>query len=309
MSFFSTLSVIFSTHQLCIVGTVLWSVSKSTPDPDVVRKNVASTRKRAAAYPLFLPRGVTLREMEKFWHELQFDPVAPVRVPFKAELFRSPPKNVILLRLLARKGRWRLEHSMHVQKGRPKLVLGIPDDAKNVAPLLALAHGSGLVQTVSGSNLDDTTTTKLSTKLRRISTKIKRLRRKDRPVRSSSWRSAGASKDQDQSTRKAKNPQTIGPIGNTSTTRFSTRLWLRDKGRPVRSSSWQSAGVSKDQDQTTRKVKNSETIVPTSSYPSQTTVQTTHVHAAFKAEHSLGTNTADSGDFIAETKSPHTEEM
>jgi len=116
--------------------------------------------------------------LENFWHELQFNPVAPVDVPFKAELFHSPPKRIKRLRLLAREGRRRLERSIRKQKDRPKFVRGIPNDAETVAPLLALAHGPGLVQTVSRSNLDtvdNTTTTNLS-------------------------------KDQDQPTRKAKNP-------------------------------------------------------------------------------------------------------
>lgn len=176
----------FSAHQLRIVGTVLWSISKSTPDPDVVRKNVAGARKRAT-YPLYLPRGVASQQMEKFWHELQFDPVAPVEVPFKAEMFRSPPKRVKLLRRLARQGRWRLKISIRKQKGRPKLVQGIPDDPQMVAPLLALAHGPKLVQTASRSKLDvvdDTATTNFSTKLRRLN-------RKGRPAGSSCMWLAG----------------------------------------------------------------------------------------------------------------------
>jgi hypothetical protein len=103
--------------------------------------------------------------MEKFWHELQFNPVAPVEVPFKADLFRSPTSNITTLRRLARKGRRRLDYSMREQEGRPKLVLGIPNDAQTVAPLRALAHGPVLVQTVSRSNLDavdNTATTNLS---------------------------------------------------------------------------------------------------------------------------------------------------
>ncbi|KAF8500917.1 mitochondrial protein Pet127-domain-containing protein [Russula emetica] len=122
--------------------TVHWSVSK-THDPNVVRKTVTGARRRAT-YPLFLPRGVTLRQMKKFWHELQFNPVVPVEVPFKAEMFHSPPNRIRSLRLLARKGRRRLEHSIRKQKGRPKLVKGIPDDAQKVAPLLALAHAKNL---------------------------------------------------------------------------------------------------------------------------------------------------------------------
>jgi hypothetical protein len=187
MSSFPTLSAIFSTHQLCIVGTVLWSVSKSTPDPNVVRNNIAGARKRAT-YPLFRPRGVDLQQMEQFWHELQFNPVAPVEVPFKAELFHPPPKRIRVLRRLAGKGRQRLEHSILKQNGRPKHVLGIPNDAQNVAPLVALAHGPGLVQTVGRSNLDvvdNTTTTNLS-------------------------------ENQEQTTRKAKNSQTAPPIDTSS---------------------------------------------------------------------------------------------
>ena len=248
MSSFPTLSAIFSTHQFRIAGTVLWSVSKSTPDPKVVRENVAGARKRAT-YPLYLPRGVASGQMEKFWHELQFNPAEPVDVPFKAELFRSPPRTVKFLRHLARKGRWRLEHSIRKQNGRPKHVLGNPNDVREVAPLLALAHGRGR------SNLDavdNTTTTKLSTKLRRQG-------RKDRPRRSSSMRLAEGFEDQDQTTRKARNPQTAAP---------------------------------------------------TSSHPSQTTVQTTQVHTVPKAKPiAQDTNATGSGNFIPETKSVHSEGM
>jgi hypothetical protein len=174
----STLSAIFSTHQLCNVGTVLWSVSKSTRDPKVVRNNIAGARKRAT-FPLFLPRGVTLRQMEQFWHELQFNPAAPVEVPFKAERFQLPPRGVRSLRLLAQKGRRRLERSIRRQKGRPNRVLGIPNDAQKVAPLLALAHGPGFVRTVSRSDLDavdNTTITNLPKKHERTTRKAKKPR-------------------------------------------------------------------------------------------------------------------------------------
>lgn len=207
MSSFPTLSAIFSTHELCIVGTVHWSVSKSTLDPNVVRNNIAGARKRAS-FPLFRPRGVSLRRMEQFWHELQFNPVAPVEVPFKAQLFHSPPKNIRLLRLVARKGRRRLEQSILEQKGRPKLVLGIPNDAQNVAPLLALAHGPGLVQTVSRSNpdaVDNTTTSNLS-------------------------------ENQEQTTRKAKKLQTAAPIDTSSqpsrTTEQTRQVHAVPKAKP-----------------------------------------------------------------------------
>lgn len=186
--------------QLRFVGTIHWSVSKSTPDPEVVRKNIAASRERAAAFPLFLPRGVTSRNMKKFWNKLQFNPVAPVEVPFKAELFCSPPRSVERLRLLARQGRRRLKYSMRKQNGRPKRVVGIPNDAQEVAPLLALAHRPGLVQTVSRSNLDavdDTTTTNSSTE-------------RKRRVRSSTKRLAEVFEGQDQTTQKI-NVQTAAP--------------------------------------------------------------------------------------------------
>jgi hypothetical protein len=211
-SYFLTLSEIFSTHQLRFVGTVLWSVSKSTPNPEVVRKNFAAVRNRTN-YPLFLPKGVAVRQLEKFWHELQFNPVEPVDVPFNVELFRSPPRGVKQLRLLARRGRWRLEHATRKQKGRAKVVLGIPNDARKVAPLLALAHGSGLVQTVSTSNLDA------------------RRRRKERPVRSSSMRPAGVFKDQDQTTRKDKNPQTAAPTSSHPSK--TTQVHAVPKAKPI----------------------------------------------------------------------------
>ena len=193
----STLSAIFSTHQSCIIGTVLWSISKSTCDPKVVHHNIVGARKRAT-FPLFLPRGVTLQRMEWFWHRLQFNPAAPVEVPFKAELFRPPPRGIRSLRLLAGKGRRRLKRSIRSQKGRPKLVLGIPNDAQKVAPLLALAHGSGLVQTVgrvSRSDLDAVDKTTI----------------------------ANLSENQERTTRKAKNPQRAAPIDTGSQPSRSTK--------------------------------------------------------------------------------------
>jgi hypothetical protein len=125
---------------MCVAGTVLWSISKSALDPRILRGNLAATRRRAF-FPLFLPSGVGIREMEKFWHELQFNPVAPVEVPFKAELFRRPPRSVQVLRRLSRKGREHVERTTRKLEGRPKLVLGLPNDAQDVAQLVALAHG------------------------------------------------------------------------------------------------------------------------------------------------------------------------
>jgi hypothetical protein len=146
--------------------------------------------------------------MEQFWHELQFNPVAPVEVPFKADLFHPPSKRTRFLRQLAGKGRRHLEHSIRKQKGRPKLVLGIPNDAQTVAPLLALAHGPGLAQTASRSNLnavDNTATTNLS-------------------------------ENQKQITRKAKNPQTAAPIDTGSrpsrTTEQTTQVHAVPKAKP-----------------------------------------------------------------------------
>jgi hypothetical protein len=129
-----------STHQMCIVGTVVWSVFKSALDPDIIRRNLAATRERAL-FPLFLPSGVGEQDMEKFWHGLQFNPAAPVEVPFKAELFRVPPDSVQVLRRLSRNGRNYLERTTRQLEGRPKLVLGLPNDAQDVAQLVALAHG------------------------------------------------------------------------------------------------------------------------------------------------------------------------
>lgn len=100
--------------------------------------------------------------MEKVWHGLQFNPVAPTEVPFKAEVFRSPPTSVKIIRQLSRNGRDYLERTMREQQGRPKLVLSLPNDAQQVAPLLALAHGSHLTQNMCGSDsgtVDYTTTT------------------------------------------------------------------------------------------------------------------------------------------------------
>ena len=78
--------------------------------------------------------------MEKVWHGLQFNPVAPVEVPFKAELFHPAPMSVRVLRRLSRKGRDYLEHTTRMLEGKPKLVLGLPNDAQEVAQLVALAH-------------------------------------------------------------------------------------------------------------------------------------------------------------------------
>ncbi|KAI0250740.1 mitochondrial protein Pet127-domain-containing protein [Lactifluus subvellereus] len=120
--------------------TVLWTVSKSALEPHILRRNLTATRRRAF-YPLYLPDGVGMRDMEKVWHELQFNPVAPVEVPFKAELFRPPPRSVQVLRRLSRKGRDCLESTTRKLEGRPKLVLGLPNDAEEVAQFVALAHG------------------------------------------------------------------------------------------------------------------------------------------------------------------------
>lgn len=132
-------------YQLCIVGTVQWSVLKSTLDPSNIRTSLAGARRRCL-HKLFPPSGVKLEEMENFWHGLQFNPVAPVEVPFMDKLFRRPPNTVKHLRQLAREGRVRLNRSLREQKGRPKFVRGIPNDAQMVAPLVALAHPPGSLE-------------------------------------------------------------------------------------------------------------------------------------------------------------------
>jgi len=133
-----------SPHQLYTVGTIHWSVSKSALDSDITYSKLTALRKRSNL-PYFLPTRVGIRKMERVWHSLQFNPVAPVEVPFKAQLFRRPPKHVQVLRQLSRKGRKYLRLATRKQKGRPKLVLGLPNDARDVAPLVALAHRTGSV--------------------------------------------------------------------------------------------------------------------------------------------------------------------
>ncbi|KAI9465433.1 mitochondrial protein Pet127-domain-containing protein [Lactarius psammicola] len=120
--------------------TVLWSISRPVSDPAIIRGNLAAAHKRAF-YPFYLPAGVNMRDMEKVWHELQFNPAAPVDVPFKAELFRPAPTGVQVLRQLAHKGRSYLDCVAREQEGRDKLVLGLPNDPREMAPLLAQAHG------------------------------------------------------------------------------------------------------------------------------------------------------------------------
>jgi hypothetical protein len=121
-------------------GTVLWSVSKPAFDRRIIRGNLAAAQKRAF-HPLFLPKGVDMQDMEKVWNELQFNPAAPVDVPFKTELFRPAPRSVQVLRRLAHKGQSYLDCVAREQGGRDKLVLGLPNDAREMAPLLAYAHG------------------------------------------------------------------------------------------------------------------------------------------------------------------------
>ena len=119
-----------------------WTILKSILDPSIIRTNLASARRRCL-HRLFPPSGVELEEMENFWHRLQFNPVAPVEVPFMDKLFCQPPKAVRHLRQLARQGRADFNLSLRKQKGRPKFVRGIPNDAQMVAPLVALAHPLG----------------------------------------------------------------------------------------------------------------------------------------------------------------------
>jgi hypothetical protein len=119
---------------------VLWSISKPALDSPIIRQNVAAAHKRAL-YPFFLPTGVEMQDMEKVWHDMQFNPAAPVDVPFKAELFCPAPKSVLVLRELSRQGQSYLDCTARAQEGRDKHVLGLPNDAREMAPLLADAHG------------------------------------------------------------------------------------------------------------------------------------------------------------------------
>ncbi|KAH8998517.1 mitochondrial protein Pet127-domain-containing protein [Lactarius akahatsu] len=132
--------------------TVLWSISKPAFDPCIIRGNLAAARNRAL-HPLILPTGVDIQDMEKVWQELQFNPTAPVDVPFNAELFRPAPRSVQVLRQLAHKGQSYLDAAAREQGGRDKFVLGLPNDAREMAPLLAQAHGdpSGPLSTPSVS--------------------------------------------------------------------------------------------------------------------------------------------------------------
>ena len=122
-------------------GTVLWSISKPTLDPCITRRNLAAAQERAF-YPFCLPTGVEMQDMEKHWHELQFNPTAPVDVPFESEMVRPATRSVQVLRQLSRKGQSYLDFDAHEQGVREKLVLGLPNDASEMAPLLAHAHGN-----------------------------------------------------------------------------------------------------------------------------------------------------------------------
>jgi len=145
--------------------TICWSISKSALESDTIRTKLTVLRKRSV-FRYSLPRRVNIRKMESVWHSLQFNPVAPVEVPFEAKLFRRPSKRVQALRKLSRNGRKYLRRAMRRQKGGPKLVLGRPNDAQEVAPLVALAHGRGSMRGVDRrprdkERSDDKTATKL----------------------------------------------------------------------------------------------------------------------------------------------------
>jgi hypothetical protein len=135
------ISQLATTNHVRDIGTVLWSISKPTLDPSIIRRNLAAARERAF-FPLWLPTGMTMQDMEKHWNEFQFNPAAPVDVPFKPELFRPAPRSVQVLRRLSRKGQSDLDFAAREQGGREKLVLGLPNDAREMAPLLAHAHGN-----------------------------------------------------------------------------------------------------------------------------------------------------------------------
>ncbi|KAI9443275.1 mitochondrial protein Pet127-domain-containing protein [Lactarius indigo] len=120
--------------------TVLWSISKPIFDPRIIRGNLAAARQRAF-HPLFLPTGVNMQNMEKLWQEIQFNPAAPVDVPFNAELFCPPSRSVQALRRLAHKGKNYLDTTAREQEGRDKLVLGLPNDALGHFQRRVLAKG------------------------------------------------------------------------------------------------------------------------------------------------------------------------
>lgn len=123
------------------LGTVLWSISKPTLDPGIIRGKLAAVRD-SAFFPFCLPTGVNMQDMEKVWQELQFNPAAPVDVPFKTEMFRPAPRSVRVLRKLSRKGQSYLDSNAREQGVQEKFVLGLPNDAREMAPLLASAHGN-----------------------------------------------------------------------------------------------------------------------------------------------------------------------
>ncbi len=127
------------TNRLYDAGTVRWTVSKSALHPRIIRANLAAAQKRAF-HPFFLPTGVEIQDMKKVWHGLQFNPAAPVHVPFNEEFFRPATRSVQILRQLAQKGQSYLDSAAPRQRGRDKFVLGLPNDAREVASLLVQAH-------------------------------------------------------------------------------------------------------------------------------------------------------------------------
>ncbi|KAI0269903.1 mitochondrial protein Pet127-domain-containing protein [Gloeopeniophorella convolvens] len=129
--------------------TLLWSVSKSALDSRIIRAGLTAARKRAS-FPMFLPRGVDMKRMEEIWPTIQFNPAEPVDVPFQTEMFLPAPRSVKLLRRLAQKGRAHLERTAREQEGKPKIVLGLPNDAEQVAALWAATRVNA--EAVAGSS-------------------------------------------------------------------------------------------------------------------------------------------------------------
>lgn len=109
-----------------LLGTLHWKISRSSLSDAEIRYNLSgATDRQFRAWSL--PAGISHQQMAEHWDTLKFGPSSK-DVAFKSSYVRMPSKNIQQLRDLARSGRDETERLVAKNKGKGKIVWGIPEE-------------------------------------------------------------------------------------------------------------------------------------------------------------------------------------
>lgn len=113
-------------HVHFLLGTVHWSISRSSLSASDIRNNLAGAHeKQYRAWSL--PSGVGYKDMRQLWPNLKFGSTSK-DVKYKSCYFRRPSENILQLRQLARAGREETQRMAIENAGKRKVVWGVADE-------------------------------------------------------------------------------------------------------------------------------------------------------------------------------------